>query len=151
AGARLDDVRRLRAELAEQAARVARRSPLHEAYAAAFAAEAARAGGLHDLAVWDAAGAAWDGIGQPYPTAHALLQAARAAVATGDRDAASPRIRRAVGLADQVGAAPLLQRIAQFARQARIDLPAGQRAAASARFGLTQREHEVLRLVAVGR
>jgi DNA-binding CsgD family transcriptional regulator/tetratricopeptide (TPR) repeat protein len=151
AGARLDDVRRLRAELAEQAARVARRSPLHEAYAAAFAAEAARADGLHDLTVWDAAGAAWDSLGQPYPTAYALLQAARAAVATGDRDAAAPRIRRATGLAGQVGAAPLLQRIAQFARQARIDLPAGQRAAASARFGLTEREHEVLGLVAAGR
>ena len=151
AGARLDNVRPLRAELTGQAARVARRSALHEAYAAAFAAEAARADGLHDLAVWDAAGAAWDGLGQPYPAAHALLQAARAAVATGSRDATAPRIRRAVGLAGQVGAAPLLQRIAQFARQARIGLPPGQRAAAPVRFGLTEREHEVLRLVAAGR
>lgn len=150
AGAGLGNVGRLRAALTEQAAGVGRRSPLHEAYAAAFAAEAARADGLHDLAAWDAACAAWDGLGQPYPAAHALLQAARAAVATGNRDAAGPRIRRAAGLAGRVGAAPLLQRIARFARQARIDLPAGQRPAASARFGLTEREHEVLRLVAAG-
>jgi DNA-binding CsgD family transcriptional regulator len=197
AEARLDGVDRLRAQLAERATGVSLRSPLHEAYAAVFAAESARASILTDIAAWDAASAAWDALGQPYPTAYALLQAAKAAVAVGVRDFAGPqlrrgaadsdsawsqlgdgvgdldsaeprlrrrsgdpdsvgvRLRRAAGLADQVGAVPLLQRITRLARQVKVELPpvanAATRAGEPARFGLTDREREVLRLVAAGR
>ena len=48
-----------------------------DAYAALVAAESSRAAGRHDLAGWDAAHAAWDRLGQPYPAAYALLHAAR--------------------------------------------------------------------------
>jgi len=79
------------------------------------------------------------------------VHAARAAAATGNRDAAAPRLRRAAGLAGQLGARPLAQLIARYARQLRVDLPAASQAAAPTRYGLTEREFEVLRLVADGR
>jgi DNA-binding CsgD family transcriptional regulator len=145
------DPARLREDLKARAGDIACLSPLDDAYAVTFAAEAARADGRHDLACWDAACAAWDSLGQPYPAAHALVHAARAAAATGNRDEAAPRLRRAAGLAGELGARPLTQRIARYARQLRVDLPAASQAATSTRYGLTEREFEVLRLVADGR
>ena len=50
-----------------------------------------------------------------------------------------------------MGARPLLQQIARQARQARVDLPVSGQVAGATRFGLTERETEVLRLVAEGR
>ncbi|HEY6497510.1 MAG TPA: response regulator transcription factor, partial [Trebonia sp.] len=91
---------------------------------------------------------AWERLGQPYPAAHALLQAALADPS--GEDAAS-RLRRAVALAQQVGARPLTERITRQARRTRVDLPLSGRAAAPGRFGLTERELEVLGLVAEGR
>jgi DNA-binding CsgD family transcriptional regulator len=145
------DPARLREDLQERAGGIACLSPLHDAYAVTFAAEATRADGRHDPARWDAACAAWDSLGQPYPAAYALVHAARAAAATGNRDEAAPRLRRAAGLAGQLGARPLTQQIARYARQLRVDLPAASQAAAPTRYGLTEREFEVLRLVADGR
>ena len=141
----------LRGDLEARAAAIPRRTPLHDAYATLVAAESSRAEGRQDAAGWDAAHAAWERLGQPYPAAYALLNAARAAIAGGDRDAAAARLPAGAKLAEQVGARPLLQQIAQLARQARVDLPVSGQAAAPARFGLTERETEVLRLVAEGR
>ena len=144
----------LRDDLESRAARVVRLSPLHDAHAAVFAAEAARADGRPDLAGWDAATAAWEVVGQPYPLAYALARAAGSA-AVGDRDAAASRLRRAAGLAGQLRAQPLQRQISQLARRARIQLPrqgSGQATAgAPVPFGLTAREQEVLGLVAAGR
>jgi DNA-binding CsgD family transcriptional regulator/tetratricopeptide (TPR) repeat protein len=190
--------------LARHAVGVARRNPHHEAYAATFDAEYARAGGRHDLPAWDAASAMWNALGQPHPSAYCLLHAARSLLAAGagrteparqpgsvpggapgsapggatrgvpgsvpggapgsapggatrgvpasDREAAAGRLRRAAELAAQLGASPLLERITRLARQARVELPAGTTVASQpARFGLTERELEVLRLVAAGR
>ena len=81
----------------------------------------------------------------------AEVHAARAAVASGNRDEAAPRLRRAAGLAGDLGARPLTQQIARHARQLRVDLPAASQAATPTRYGLTEREFEVLRLVADGR
>jgi DNA-binding CsgD family transcriptional regulator len=141
----------LRGALEARAAMIPRHTPLHDAYASLVAAESSRAEGRQDAAGWDAAHAAWERLGQPYPAAYALLNAARAALAGGDRDAAAARLSAGAKLAEQVGARPLLQQIAQLARQARVDLPVSGQAAAPARFGLTERETEVLRLVAQGR
>jgi len=149
-----DDRAELRDDLESRAARVSRLSPLHNAYAALFAAEAARAGGRPDLAAWDAATAAWEEVGQPYPLAYALALAAGSAAA-GDRSAAASRLRRAAALAGQLCAQPLQHQISQLARRARIQLPSLDRGQATAGapvpFGLTAREQEVLRLVAAGR
>jgi DNA-binding CsgD family transcriptional regulator/tetratricopeptide (TPR) repeat protein len=142
----------LRATLTQVAAGTAQPGPVERAHAAVFTAEAARASGQPDLMAWDAAAAAWDAIGQPYPLAYALLQAARAAVGEGGKATAADLLPRAAELAARLGARPLQEEITWLARRARIDLPqaAGQ-AGPTAPFGLTARELEVLRLVAGGR
>lgn len=146
------DVSELRADLEARAATLPpRRTPLQDAYAALVAAESSRAEGRQDPASWDAAHAAWERLGRPYPAAYALLHAARAAVARGDRDAAAARLRAGAELAERVGARPLVQQIARQARQVGVGLPLWGQAAVPTRFGLTERETEVLRLVAEGR
>jgi DNA-binding CsgD family transcriptional regulator len=124
------------------------------------------------VTAWDAATAAWDVVRQPYPAATTLLRAAESALAAGDRDTAAVRLRRAAPLADELGARSLSADIALLARRARISLaPAAATEGAGAdaasqgagardggahapgpdRLGLTDREFEVLRLVAAGR
>jgi DNA-binding CsgD family transcriptional regulator len=145
------DAVRLADDLEARVAAIPRRGPLHDAYATVVAAESARARGHQDRAGWDTAHAVWERLGQPYPAAYALLRAARAAVEGGKRDAAAIRLKAAADLAGQVGARPLLQQIVRQARKARVELPVAGQAAAPTRFGLTDRETEVLRLVAAGR
>jgi DNA-binding NarL/FixJ family response regulator len=123
---------------------------LQEAWSLTFAAEAARVSGAPDRGAWDAAVTAWATLRQPYTEARALLGAARAAVAEGDRDEAARHLTRAAELADQVGAPPLAAEIGALAKRARIPV-AGEPSSGGARLGLTAREHEVLRLVADGR
>ena len=147
------DRAQLRKDLTSRAAEVARLSPLHEAYAAMFAAETTRASGHSDLTAWDTAAAAWANLGQPYPQGYALLRAAGAAAAAGDGDGAATRLRRAAGLATQLAAGSLRQQISQLARRARIRLDGtgSEPGEGTVPFGLTAREQEVLRLVAAGR
>ena len=131
---------------------------LQRAHRLTFAAEAAQAGrpdgvpGADILAAWDAAAQAWDSLGQPYPLACALLRAARAAMARGDRDGAAQRLTRAAPLADRLGAGPLREQIGSLARRARLGLPSGPDGGhAQGTLGLTAREIEVLRLLTAGR
>lgn len=145
------DPAQLRQSLQAWAARVARPGPVERAHAASFMAEVSRVGGHSDLALWDAAAAAWDAVGQPYPRAYALLRAAGAAIGAGDRGVAADRLRQAAVLADHLRARPVRQRVDSLARRARIDLTTDQRVTVAAPFGLTQRELEVLELVAAGR
>ena len=146
------DPAQLRKGLEARAADIARLGPVHHAWAATFRAETVRAEGHQDLAAWDAAATAWDALARPYPLAYALLGAAGAAAAAGDREGATRRLRHAFELAGQLGARPLLGQISQLARRARIDLPAaGEQAGETTPFGLTEREREVLSLVAAGR
>ena len=77
-------------------------------------------------------------------------------MACGDRDGAEESLRRAAVLATRLGAAPLSEEIAILARRARIRVPgAGGDVAEDqddrAGLGLTERELDVLRLVAAGR
>jgi DNA-binding CsgD family transcriptional regulator len=109
------------------------------------------------LAAWDEAAVAWDGLGEPYPLGETLLHAAEAALACGDRDGAAERLGRAAALAAALGAQPLGEQIAILARRARIRLDGSAGDAAvpaddgAGELGLTERELEVLRLVAEGR
>ena len=123
------DPGRLRKDLELRAGSADRPGSLHEAWAATFAAEAARADGRHDLAGWDGVAAAWAALAQPQQEAYAFLRAASAASAAGNREGAAVRLGRAADLAGRLGARPLLEQISSLARRARVDLPAlpGQR------------------------
>jgi ATP/maltotriose-dependent transcriptional regulator MalT len=124
--------------------------PAQRGWQLTFAAADADACG--ERGTWDEAAAAWDGLDEPYPLGQALLRAAEAALARGDRGGAAERLQRAAALAAGLGARPLGERIRLLARRARIQLegeelpeePVGD-------LGLTEREREVLRLVAAGR
>ena len=70
------DPGRLCKDLELRAGSADRPGPLHEAWAATFAAEGARADGRHDLTGWDTAAAAWAALAQPQEEAYALLRAA---------------------------------------------------------------------------
>ncbi|MBB5808573.1 DNA-binding CsgD family transcriptional regulator/tetratricopeptide (TPR) repeat protein [Saccharothrix ecbatanensis] len=91
---------------------------------------------------WPEAVAAWEALGQPLWHAEALF-----GLASVTRDPAA--MRKAAELADGLGAAPLRDRIADLARRARVTLT-GDGPAERARFGLTAREVEILRLVTDG-
>jgi DNA-binding CsgD family transcriptional regulator len=88
--------------------------------------------------------------GDPHPLAYALLRHAESLCAHGDRDEAAAPLGEAIELAEALGAAPLLDDARSLARRARVPLDDGAPAHAS-RFGLTDREREVLKLLAEGR
>jgi DNA-binding CsgD family transcriptional regulator len=142
---------KLREDLELRAAGVTRPSPLQHAHAATFAAESSRADGRNDRAGWEAAAAAWEAVGQPYPLAYTLFRGASAALADGSHAAAGSALRQAAGLAGHLDAKPLARQISQLARRARIALgDSGSGQGNTAPFGLTSRELGVLRLVAAG-
>ncbi|MGI5246681.1 helix-turn-helix transcriptional regulator [Dactylosporangium sp. CA-139066] len=126
----------------------------------AFAADmwAALAGGSRAIDSMNAPGealpaaraavAAWRVDGQPYPLTRALLALAGAAAAAGDRPLAEEALEEAGELATRLHARPLLEEIATLGRRAGVrargaPAPAGPHV-------LTEREREVLRLVAEG-
>jgi DNA-binding CsgD family transcriptional regulator/tetratricopeptide (TPR) repeat protein len=168
-----------RAQLADLAAQVQTPAPAWEAYREVTAAEHARAEGTDQPATWLAAVTAWQRAAEPYPLSYALLRLAEALTRAGDLDAATRAVRQSHGMATRLGAAPIAAEAAALARRARLSLtaepanhPDGRTAGAKgvygtaadrtgaastrpedelARFGLTDREREVLILVAGGR
>ncbi|MCW2932734.1 MAG: LuxR family transcriptional regulator, partial [Actinomycetia bacterium] len=147
-------------------------------------ADPARLPGGSRLGAWDAAADGWAAVRDPYLTATALAGGARDALgalgasgalgtsgAAGNADAraaredAASRLRRAAGLAADLGARPLSERITALANRAGIALADGHAPSAddtgnahpgtghpgTAPLALTDREYEVLRLVAAGR
>jgi DNA-binding NarL/FixJ family response regulator len=124
------------------------------AYRALAAAESARVAGRE--ANWTEAIEASRRAEDPYPIAYALLRQAEVACEGADREAASAAVQEAARLAAALGAAPLLAEAHALARRARLridaDAPAGEPAGTGIDgFGLTQREREVLELLADGR
>lgn len=101
------------------------------------------------VAAWDRAVAAWAELGEPYPQAQALLAAASAATASGDHDTAAVRLRACAGHADRLSATPLRTEIHRLAKALRVSLTEPDGPPAD-RHGLTEREIEVLRLLADG-
>jgi DNA-binding CsgD family transcriptional regulator len=158
------------AELAELAAQLAIPAPPSRGYQALVGAERARADGINEEAAWAGAVAAWRAAEEPYPLSYALFRQAEAASERGDRDAAARAVREAQALAERIGATPVAAEAEALARRARLgrdrsisvsDPAEGGAAAAEpgsratdadelARFGLTEREREVLRLLAAG-
>jgi DNA-binding CsgD family transcriptional regulator/tetratricopeptide (TPR) repeat protein len=140
---RSDTVDALRAAMA----RLPVHTPLFRAYAAEFAAQ------LGDPAPsWPDVVAAWDAVDSPFPAAHARLRAAEAALGTGDRVAARQWLHAAAAQATGLRAEPLSQQIQVLARSGKL-APAEPPARTNdlERLGLTEREIDVLHLVAAGR
>jgi DNA-binding CsgD family transcriptional regulator/tetratricopeptide (TPR) repeat protein len=145
-------------ELASLAANLAAPNAAFRGYRALVTAELARAASRADAAVWSAAASAWQAAAEPYPLAYTWLRLAEAAAAAGDRQAAGNGVREAYALASRIGAAPIADEAAALARRTRLSLdePAAATATAPpedplARFGLTEREQEILVLLAAGR
>ena len=91
-------------------------------------------------------------------TAELARAAGEVVAAAGDRQAAGHSVRQAHALASQVGVAPIAAEAAALARRTRLSLddPAADAVAPAAddplaRFGLTEREREILVLLAAGR
>jgi DNA-binding CsgD family transcriptional regulator/tetratricopeptide (TPR) repeat protein len=117
-------------------------------------AELTRLNGAADPAAWQAAADTWQQLRRPYPAAYAQWRRAEALLTSGaGADPAAGPLRAAHAAAASLGAAPLRTQLEVLARRARISLaPAGpEPAPAPARpHGLTDREADVLRLLAAG-
>jgi len=103
------------------------------------------------VAAWQRAVQAWREDGQPHPLAHALLSLAGAAAAV-DRTLAADALDEACGIASKLDARPLIDAATTLARRIGVrpgPRPAGTLATPEAQV-LTEREREVLRLVAEG-
>ena len=151
-------------------AELARAELARTEFARAEVAGTERAAGECQL-FWQAAVDAWDELGEPLRLSTALYRVAEAALTErADREQAAPPLRRAAGIATELGAGRLLADVRLLARRGRIDLAsdiapqrpvragtgdslsAGESVAAAVpdRHGLTHREFEVLCLVAGG-
>ncbi len=127
---------------------------LADAYLAWERAERGRLLEPSDPAAWDRAARARESLPQPYEAAYARFRHAEAILgADGSRAEAERAIRTAYATAASLEAAPLLEKIEQLGRRARLSL--ADRALARRSRGpsteLTPREREVVALVAEGR
>lgn len=139
--------------LHERASLVRIAGPVQHAWSVTFVAEASAAAGGGKPELWTAAVSAWDELGQPLRLAQALLGAAEDALGTGgERQEVGGWLRRAATMATELGAKSVAERAESLARRARISLGGqARRSSSEVPHGLTPRELEILRLVAVGR
>jgi DNA-binding CsgD family transcriptional regulator/tetratricopeptide (TPR) repeat protein len=122
--------------------------PAERAHAATFAAERGRASGHEDADTWLAIADQWQALHRPFEYARALLRAG-GALAGHDRVKAGMLLKQSSVAAEQIDAAILGRQIAAAAR--RIGSELGRPPTTDGIAGrLTDREREVLRLVALG-
>ncbi|MGV4797292.1 AAA family ATPase [Rhizobium sp. F40D2] len=143
-----------RKDIARQLTDLAARSPcrnvVEQAERLTLSAEMSRAT-VSDLDAWEAVAQSWADLSLPFRQAYALMHAGSAAVNAGKRARGADHFRRGADLAHSVGARLLADQIETLAAKARIDLPGGKGGSTpKAPLGLTDREFEVLRLVAAG-
>jgi len=128
----------------------------NRAYGRSWQAELTRVPGESDAVAWAQAVAAWDNLGRPFRAAYARWRRAEAILAQrGSRAEASQLLRAAAQQSSEH--VPLNAAIRGLARVARVDLvsatpePIATTSPGREQFGLTEREREVLRLVAQGK
>jgi DNA-binding CsgD family transcriptional regulator/tetratricopeptide (TPR) repeat protein len=149
-----------REALHTQAAALQAGTPPAQAYKALIAAETARLSGQGEVAAWHTAVAATRSAGEAFPLCYSLYRLAEAQSAdpaTGTDTAVSATALECLRLADDLAAATA-DDVRALARRARLrieptppataDVPSQQ---PDLRFRLTDREREVLALVAEGR
>jgi DNA-binding CsgD family transcriptional regulator len=129
-------------------------TPSSRTYHRLAVAEGRRADG--DVSDWASVVEAARAEGDPYLQAYALLRGAEQAVAAGERDSAVPLLEESVRLAVEMGAQPLLIEAQALAGRGRVRLSESESPAPGATrdidsYGLTERELQVLQLVAAGR
>ncbi|XVV04478.1 helix-turn-helix transcriptional regulator [Actinosynnema sp. CA-248983] len=105
-------------------------------------AEHRRADDADTAAEWTAVAHAWRALDRPYPLAYALSRLASAAARDGDRAGASAAAAQAAGIAERLGAAPLLDAVARLAKTHRLSRRVEPKDKLP--FHLTAREVEVL-------
>ena len=136
------------------------RYPPVAAQVQAAQAERSRLEGRSDPERWRAAAAAWERLEHPFDATYARFRQAEALLAErGSRLQAEQVLRSAYRTAVTLGAGPLRREVELLAQRGRLDLQEQVEAAAApamppspaASLGLTQRETEVLALVAEGR
>ena len=133
--------------------------PTIPAERATWEAERSRVAGSGDPDAWSSAAKAWQDLGCPHRAGYAWWRQAQAQLDAGESAAAAAgALLSAAAAAAAGGHSPLLAQIRLLAERARIPLEppeAGARPAAPvqvlARYGLTDRELTVLRLLAAGR
>ena len=134
--------------------------PAALAYRAVCGGEISRLAGRSDPNAWSAAAERWTDLEMPLERAYAEWRGAEALLlADGDRGEAGELLTRAAATTRKAGASVLLGEVEGLARRARIPLPGepdrvdgdGQAEGTPAEsLGLTDREVEVLELVAEG-
>ena len=118
-----------------------------QAYLRTAEAEASRLTGPGDPALWQVAVEAWERIPSPHRAGYARLRLAEALLGRpGQRRQAEAELAAAREVAERLGARSLAEEIEQLSVRARL----GPAPGADHRFGLTQREREVLGLVCAG-
>ena len=144
---------------------------MHPAFRALCAAEHARMLGRFDPDLWNAAAIALDAVPEAAEAAYAWFRTGEACLLARDRARAIEPLQTAWKAARRLGASPLVGRIEDLARRARLTETLAEAAevaahsdgawedrgappvtaAPASRFGLSGREMEVLTLVAEGR
>ncbi|HEY5787391.1 MAG TPA: AAA family ATPase [Microlunatus sp.] len=120
-------------------------------YAALCVAELTRVTNEPDPTVWGAPIKRADALTIPALGAYARWRQAEAALILGQRPAAARPLREALTAATRLGARPLAEEIRGLARRGRVELDDPGEMATEDSHHLTEREREVLRLVAAGR
>ncbi|EJC72379.1 transcriptional regulator, luxR family [Rhizobium leguminosarum bv. trifolii WSM2012] len=137
-------------QFADLAVRTPCRNVIEEAERLGISAEMSRMA-ASDLDAWEAVAQNWADLSQPFRQAYALMQAGSAAMNAGKRARGASHFRQGADLAHTIGARLLCNQIETLAAKARIDLRDGKDGSTpKAPLGLTDREFEVLRLVAAG-
>jgi DNA-binding CsgD family transcriptional regulator len=136
------------------------RSPVPDSPAlhAQVAAELARCEGRHEPGLWRKAAENWLQLDRPFQTAYSRWRCAEAALGAKESEDAGEDLRSAYEIALRLEAKPLLNEIEHLARRGRIRLDESVATGDEAeveqppweRFGLTERELEVLKYLVEG-
>jgi DNA-binding CsgD family transcriptional regulator len=113
--------------------------------------ELARARGLATAEDWSDAVVLWRTAARPREEAYCLLRAAECHVDAKRRDKAVAAASEARGIAERLGAAPIVGEVDALLARTRLSVAPAPRTPADDRpYGLTEREYEVLALLGTG-